>query len=350
MLIRCTFKSHLNLNSTKMQNRTQQRKPFGTASSMLNKTGPSVFSRNLTAKHQSSSKDKSARFSTNITKPSPMKKQSVEIQPEAEPEYEKSAQKVEVKEEKSQPRQSRNLEDILRSTNASLSQLKVELSKYEEEDKKSEIEDKKSEIDNKKFEREDKKSNKENITFEPVSRNLSEYHKELLKELREENHKLVIEDLRMKNELVRLKDSNLLLNTENSTLKERITSEKLKSELSDQEVIRLTRKNTELNSQIRNLEYELESRKNDEYKSMEMSHKDEIIKTLKEQLEGERDSRSRHMNELKLEIARNGKLKDENDSLKQERHDFMDTLHEMRKEIRYLKMSNQEAFSLLRYS
>ncbi len=159
-----------------------------------------------------------------------------------------------------------------------------------------------------------------------------------------------MDELRLKNELNRIRDANLLLNTENSTLKERLTTEKLKNELLDQEIMTLTKKNAELNLRIADLQRTMDLKVDNEYKYLEISHRNEILETLTEQVRHEKEAKTKHSMELNLEIARNNNLRLENEKLKIEGHNLLDVIQDLRKEIRYLKMNNQDTLSFLKYS
>lgn len=325
----------------------------------MNRTGPSSFFRNLSGKMPTTSRDKTVRLSSSISKPSPMKPKTVKEEPVADieninPEYEMEVVSVQVESrsqnisridsneancDKNHLNQSRHLEELLKSTNSSLVQLKVEIGKFEADiDKKEEVV-KKEEV----FRREE-------VAIEPINHSLVQYHKDLINELREENHKLLIADLKLKNDMERFKETTSFMNTENSALKERISAEKIKNEIWDQEIAALSRTNAELNTRIYKLEWDIISKEKDDYsKLLELKRKDELMKTISDQIHTETDTRRRHNIELELEIVRNGKLQAENEKLKIEGRSLLEAVDELKKEIRYLKMSNQGVLELLRY-
>lgn len=315
-----------------MSSRSLNRQPLANASTLMNKNSPSIHSRNYSSKNLSTSKDKMTRTLNPVVKPSHMK-QSIKTEFTRSFEPENIEPVVEAnpdckKQNPVQPQaQSRNLEDLLKSTNASLDQLRVELVKLEH----STVED------------------KPKIQEEPVIRVLGDYHKELVKEMREENHKLIIDDLKIKTEITRMKDTNIMLNTENATLKERLASEKLKNELLEHELANTSRKNAELSFKVEILEKDTKLSIENEAKDLELKRKEEIIRTLIEQMSVERESKMRMNAELNLELTRNGKLQVENEKLKMEGKQLHGTLLELKGEIDYLKTSNQEVLAMLRY-
>jgi len=246
--------------------------------------------------------------------------------------------------------QSRNLGELLRSTNNSLAQLKVELHKMNEgETAKGEIN----------F-GETLRSNYQapldvsRPTFqpqvEPLNHSLVAYHKDLISELRDDNHKLLIADLKLKNGQEQLKQTNSLLMTENGLLKDRLETEKLKREIKEQEVASLNRSNAELGQKVLQLERELTVRAAKEVDSaLEVRRKEELIRTINDQMRSEADARRRHNTEFELEIARNGNLQAENEKLKLEGKHLLEAVEVLKSEISTLKRSNQEVLAMLRY-
>ena len=185
---------------------------------------------------------------------------------------------------------------------------------------------------------------------EPINHSLMQYHKDLISELREENHKLLIADLRLKNGQEQMKQTHTLLTTESSALRDRLATEKLKNEMRDQEIAALSKSNAELNAKLLQLERESATRTASDYNSLlELKRKDEMLRAVTEQLNGEADARRRHNVELELERARNAKLQVENERLKIDGRHLLEAVEALKGEISTLKRSNQSVLELLRY-
>lgn len=233
----------------------------------------------------------------------------------------------------------RNLGELLRTTNNSLAQLKVELGRM------SEAGNKQGEIDLSQTVR------SENLfATQPLNASLAAYQKDVLSELREDNHKLLLADLRLKSAQEALKQTNSALTSDNSALRDRLTSERLVTEMKEQEVTTLAVANAELNARVLRLERELADKSGSDVSHLlEVRRKDELIKTINEQLNTEVETRRRHAVEMELEMARNRKLQNENEKLKQEGRQMLEAIEILKLEIASLKRSNANVLELLRY-
>lgn len=309
-----------------MRTNTQNREPLRMSSSFLNKIGPSILSRNFNSKVIATSKDKSVRFSNSPARYSGVKKSS-NLAVQSKPQNIRPILQTEVIVEQEVPKQSNNIEELLKTTNRSLNQLREELGRLES-------------IKNKE---------KENIKND-FSVKYHEYsQKDLVLELREKNHQLVMDDLKTKSDIMRLKDFSTSVITDNQLLRERITTEKTKGELFSLEMDKLSKTIAELNGRIQYLQNNQLSSLDKCESQLELTRKEEILKSINEQIDMERGSKKMVVSELNLELARNGKLQIENQKLKLSTQDLQTSLHELRKDIRYQKAANQEMLFLLRY-
>lgn len=327
------------------------RKPLTANTGITNRPNSSLFSRNTVSAVKGKPANPPGRLTVShaqSTKPAPApQNENVDARSEV------SAVQSKAELGQSAPReqapdalgQSRQLGDLLRSTNNSLAQLKVELGKMSEpESKKPELglglglglgETLRSGLEH---------------GGESVNHGLLQYHKDLISELREENHKLLIADLRLKNGQEQMKQTQALLSTESSALRDRLATEKLKNEMRDQELASLSRANAELSAKLVALERESATRTAADYNSLlELKRKDEMLRAVTEQLNGEAEARRRHNAELELERMRNAKLQLENERLKVDGRHLLEAVETLKGEIATLKRSNQNVLELLRY-
>ena len=321
-----------------MSSRSMTRKPLTANTAVNNRLGSSLFARNTTSASKNPAQ-KPGNLSMNrpsLSRPNLLS--TAKPKPEADENIE-APQEVEVPAPAADLNQSRHLGELLRSTNNSLAQLKVELTKINDAEPKRVEGGLLGETMRSTY-----------IAPEPVNASLVGYQKDLISELREDNHKLLIADLKLKNGQEQLKQTNGLLTTNNALLKDRLETEKLRLETKDAEISKLNRANAELLARIAALERDSAANSAKEVEAaLEVRRKEGLIRAMVEQARAETDARRRHNVELELELARNGKLQNENERLRVEGRHLMEAVEVLKGEIAVLKRSNQEVLEMLRY-
>lgn len=311
-------------------NRSQTRRPFSTVQSMLNTRPPMYGSRNYSSKNMSQKTLKPLK-KTNLTANPPAMKRSqtvknVKIQPE---DASKSVEPIKEAQSNFSKTES-NLQDLLKNTNTNIGALRSEIMRLENKCSKLETEKSRTEGELPYF---------------------KDYRNDLLKELKEENHKLSMADLKLKSDYSRIKEQNQYLETENIMYKEKLTNEKNQNELKEGKISQLRRDKGELERKLDELERMRAEKEKEKFKDvLEVRQKEEEISNMKEKLTYEREEKQRYMKDLQNELERNSRLQLDNEKLKVEGRGLVELIENLKHELQILKRNNEETLTFIRYS
>lgn len=309
---------------------SQTRRPFSTVHSMLNSRPPLYASKNFSTKNISQVGDKQTRFSNTVANSGSMKRSQTmkNVKLDAEPGVK---QMVTVhKTEADASKNDSNLQDLLKSTNANIGELRSEIMKLETKCLKLETE--KLKVDKE----------------EPY---LHEYRRDLLKELKEENHKLSITELKLKGDYNRIKEQNSYLEAENVMYKEKLANERAQNELKEESLNRMKRDKADLERKLAELERSRGENEREKFRDIvDIRQKEDEIKKMNEKLIYEREDKQRFIKDLKAEIERNSRLQLDNDKLKVEGRSLVELIESLKLELQILKRNNEETLNYIRYS
>lgn len=251
---------------------------------------------------------------------------------------------VPVQQENVQPQKAVDLQELLKNTNTNIGELRSEIMKLETKYIRLEKENPKPMLDI---------SRPYSEISKPYSGNpyLQDYKSDLLKELKEENHKLSIAEMKLKSEYSRIKEQNNYLETENIIYKEKISAEKAQNELKETNILKLKREKTDLERTLLELERTKAEKEREKLREMlELRSKDEETKKIQEKLSLEKEEKQRHIKDLKAEIEKNSRLQLDNEKLKVEGRSLVEMIESLKQELQILKRNNEETLKYIRYS
>lgn len=306
--------------------------------SMLNAKPALNSSSNYSSKNIGMSTGKFNRPSLSSNNSSMIKRSQTTNNVKAEPGAPvKTITPVSVQQENVQPQKDVNLQELLKNTNTNIGELRSEIMKLETKYLRLEKENSKPTLD----------------VSRPYSENpfLQDYKNDLLKELKEENHKLSIAEMKIKSDYTRIKEQNSYLETENILYKEKIKAEKAQNELKETNILKLKREKADLERTLLELEKTKAEKEREKLSDMlDLRSRDDEIKRVQEKLTLEKEEKQRYIRDLKAEIERNSRLQLDNEKLKVEGMSLVEMIESLKQELQILKRNNEETLKYIRYS
>ena len=304
------FKSVQYVFNSKLNNLTRQSFSY----KVMPKTSSSFYSKNSVGRNYSTIKRSKTRKS--LAKIKEVVKSDI-----------KPKRKENKREEEDKPDE--ELKSIIKSTNNNIEELKSEFLK---------LETKCLRMENDNLLKDTARFNDE-----------SDVKKDIIKSIKEENHRLVLAEMRANAEFVKSKDHGHRMERENMSLREKISTQadhitRLQSE------IQLLRQ--ELNAKNNACdEFEYDKRKTAlkaELDEERIRSKEENIKILRDQLTAETKDKNSYMQKLNDQLIRNTELESQCKQLKEEGKSLIETVEMLQIEIKQLHISNQTALDYIK--
>lgn len=242
----------------------------------------------------------------------------------------KSAVKSKPKEnrvEEDKPKE--ELQSIIKSTNNNIEELKTEFLK---------LETKCLRMENENLLKETARFNEE-----------PDAKKEIIRSIKEENHKLVLAEMRANAEYVKSKDYGHKMERENMMLKDKISTQEEQIRLLQSEMLKIRQDLAESNDLCE--QYEYDKRKSSlkaELDEERIKSKEENIQILKDQLTAETREKNSYMQKLNEKLFRNTELESQCKKLKEEGKNLIETVEMLKVEIKQLHISNQTALDYIK--
>ena len=180
---------------------------------------------------------------------------------------------------------------------------------------------------------------------------LQEYKNDLMKELKEENHKLTIAELKLHGDFNRIQEQNKQLESENVSFKDKITMEKAQYEIKELTIEKLKMEKYNLERNLMEMEKARAERERENMSNIvEMSKRETDLQRLHTKLEYEKEEKQKFIRDLRAEIERNSRLQLDNDKLKNEGKNLFEMIESLKIEMQILKRNNEETLKYIQFS
>lgn len=180
---------------------------------------------------------------------------------------------------------------------------------------------------------------------------LQEYKNDLLKELKEENHKLTIAEMKLHGDFERVREQNKSLETENVSFRDRIAAEKAQFELKELTIEKLKLEKYNLERSLMDMEKAKAEKERESISIIvEINKRQADMQRLGVKLEYEKEEKQKFIADLRNEIEKNSRLQLDNEKLKAEGKNLFEMIESLKSEMQILKRNNEETLKYIQYS
>lgn len=242
-----------------------------------------------------------------------------------------------VEQENVRPESGAGFEELLKSTSNNIGELRTELMKLE--------------TSYLRLEKERSKPQVEPVHVSTGNPYLDEYKSDLIKELKEENHKLTLAELKLHGDFERVREQNKCLEAENVAYKDKISTERAQAEIKDIAIDRLKSEKLSLERKVLEMEkLKVESEREKASDMLEIVRKQDEVRRAQSRLDSEKEEKQRFIKDLRAEIERNSRLALDNEKLKAEGKNLVEMIESLKIELQILKRNHEETLNYIRYS